>query len=182
MESALMKIYSRPKGKRLIDEITQLAGEDKKIRMCIDYERPTLTFGQLNDQQRRENDVDMFSPIYIDVLSAELISHKRGWFRKGEGVGSSIRWNPNQQGESDKERLPESEWASASFVGLAHELVHSLRMLKGTSTSNEFNQFPKSHGIDEERRAVGVGRHHFRHLSENSIRKEHGIPPRQSFQ
>ncbi|NIG12914.1 hypothetical protein F3J37_01660 [Pantoea sp. Al-1710] len=181
MESSLMKIYSRPNGKRLIDEITQRAGNDKKIRVFIDYEQPTLTYGHLNDKQRRENDIDMFSPFYMDVISAEQISHKPGLFRKGKGVGSTIRWNPNDQLDDKKNEISNEELEKKTFVGLAHELVHSLRKLKGTSKANEFNLYPNHHGKDEERRAIGIGRHHFKKLSENAIRLEHGLPRRDSI-
>jgi len=180
MESALMKINNRPNGKRLIDKITKLAGEDKVIKVRIDYSIPSLSFGELTPEQKVKyqfDDDDFFDNVRI----AEAISHKKGFMRKGEGVGGQIFWNPKKSIDQKTGNLKTDEWERESFTSLAHEMVHSMRMLNGTSKSNNFQQFSNRDGINEEKRAVGIGRYSFKRISENGIRAEQHLPRRTTY-
>jgi len=178
MESALMKINNRPNGKRLIDKITQLSTEDKKVKINVDYYAPTMSFGDLTQSQRDKLNFSCDTPFIDTVIAAETLSHKKGFLRKGEGVGSQIRWNPTTSpfSRNGKEMIDELE--TSNFISLAHELVHSMRLLNGTSKANDFKRFPARDGHNEELRAIGLGRYTFKRMSENAIRAEHGIERR----
>jgi len=178
MESALMRINNRPNGSRLIDKITQLSTDDKKIKINVDYYSPTMSFGDLTSSQREKLNMGPETPFIETVIAAEDISHKKGFLRKGEGIGSQIRWNPTTSVFARNGKELRDELERSNFISLAHELVHSMRMLNGTSKSNDFNRFPTRDGHNEELRVIGLGRYSFKRLSENAIRAEHGIERR----
>ena len=178
MESALMRINNRPNGKALLNKITQLSSEDKLIKISVDYDLPTLNFGELSEEQQQKFNVDPDKSFLKTVMKAEQVSHKKGFMRKGEGVGSQIRWNPTSSRSLKDGKPLTDEWERDSFVSLAHELIHSMRMLNGTSKLNDFRQFPERDGRNEELRVIGTNRYAFKRISENGIRQEHGLPRR----
>jgi hypothetical protein len=82
----------------------------------------------------------------------------------GRGTVTRIDWNPNVINTPDGSR--------PSFIGLAHELVHALRNLLGTASSD-----PRV----EEESTVGLNGQNQAGPNENMIRQEHGVPRRAQY-
>jgi hypothetical protein len=80
------------------------------------------------------------------------------------GSPSSIRWNPNQYNTPDGHRPP--------FIGLAHELIHALRNLRGETPEMV---------EDDEHDVTGLRRSQGNAITENAIRSDHGIAPRTRY-
>ena len=178
MESALGKIYNRDIGKKLIDKITELSTEDIKVKISVDYNSPSMCFGELNEGQKNKLGIYPGRPYHESVILAENISRKRGLFRKGEGVSTQLIWNPTDK-TTDPDNRDETE--SESFISLAHELIHCMRYMKGTSRANNFNQYKDRESIIDEKRAIGLNQFQIKEITENNIRKEHGLPKRKSI-
>lgn len=64
------------------------------------------------------------------------------------------------------------------FIALAHELVHCLHTLSGDVVPDEDEDRAD---LLEEARTVGAGRFENTRISENAIRREHAIPPRDFY-
>lgn len=62
-----------------------------------------------------------------------------------------------------------------AFVVLAHELVHALHTLSGDWIKHDD---PRKQALIEEARTVGAGKYANTRISENAIRREHGLPLR----
>jgi len=176
-ESALRKLNSKNNGRELLNQISSNSTNGKNVKikvvsMAETTSRPKLTDVQISKYNVSENDTNI-----LHNLIANKISQKKSFWRKGEGVSSTITWNPSIFVKVDsKGKAIKDNDEDKAFVSLAHELVHSYRMLKGTymgGITNRFKIFSRS-GI-EESRAVGIGTYFGNPLSENGIRFEHGI-------
>jgi len=178
MESALGKIYEKPVGKSLIDKITKLAGEDKQVKIKVAFHMPCMTYGELNAAQREKYDHRADAPYIDNITFAERISRKQGFLKKGEGVASRIAWNPKRSSGSD---TTPDENETNSFIGLAHELIHSYLFLNGTTHANHFLPYNESEIKKNEYKTIGLGRYQFEKITENKIRKEHNIPKRKKY-
>ena len=178
MDSALGKIYNRDIGKKLIDKITDLSTEDKKIMITLHYDSPSFSFPELSHRQKVKSGLYPYGSNVDNVIEAERISRKRGLFQKGEGVSAHIYYNP-----TDKTIDPEhpNELEEEGFISLAHELIHCMRYMKGTSRANNFGNYPDRESIIQEKRAIGLHQFGIKTITENNIRKEHGLPKRKSI-
>ncbi len=87
----------------------------------------------------------------------------------GKGAQSAIRWNPQSTLTPDGERPP--------FVGLGHELVHSMHNANGTTIPSAGDTGKQ----DDEHQATGIGNYADSRLTENGIREEHGLPRRDTY-
>jgi hypothetical protein len=87
----------------------------------------------------------------------------------GTGAVSSISWDPKNEATPDGSRPP--------YIGLAHELIHSLYNLLGTS---HLLAGEDGKTLDE-MRVTGLKGYEGMAISENRIRKEHGITYRSSY-
>ena len=71
-----------------------------------------------------------------------------------------------------------------SFVALAHELIHAFHFLSGNQSSDltydkDLERYRSS--IIEEALTVGAGTYENTRISENAIRREHGLPIREFY-
>lgn len=80
------------------------------------------------------------------------------------GSPSMIRWNPGKYDSPDGHRPP--------FIGLAHELIHALRSLKGATAV---------YAEADERAVTGLHPYPAGPITENAIRADHGIAPRSRY-
>jgi hypothetical protein len=84
--------------------------------------------------------------------------------RGGKGSVSAIKYNPNVTKTPDGDRPP--------YIGLAHELIHAMHNLYGTSERET---------VEDESKVVGFGKYQNEPITENKIRKEHGLKPRETY-
>jgi hypothetical protein len=105
------------------------------------------------------------SPVVPEPFdAAEWLDPQLSFLDGDVGSPSSIRWNPNQFSTPDGHRPP--------FIGLAHELIHALRNLRGdTPVMVE----------DDERDVTGLRLSQGNAITENAIRADHGIAPRTRY-
>ncbi|MFJ5220695.1 M91 family zinc metallopeptidase, partial [Streptomyces sp. NPDC088354] len=80
------------------------------------------------------------------------------------GTLSLLQYNPNAWETADGLRPP--------FIGLAHELIHVQRNLHGLSVENT---------AEDEAQVVGLENFAGLEFTENKIRAEHGLSPRQAY-
>ncbi|TCK35255.1 NleD-like pathogen effector protein (putative zinc metallopeptidase) [Paraburkholderia sp. BL8N3] len=80
------------------------------------------------------------------------------------GSPSMIRWNPSKYDSPDGHRPP--------FIGLAHELIHAMRSLKGETAV---------YAEADELAVTGLRPYPAGPITENAIRADHGIAPRSRY-
>jgi Effector protein len=108
-----------------------------------------------------------------EILQAHLAG--KNYRLPGTGSGSEVLYHPNA----------EHQYSSAigirtpPFVALAHELVHALHAISGEVIKpynwNNGSAVSSSGAILEEARTVGLGRYQNTRISENAVRREHGL-------
>lgn len=82
----------------------------------------------------------------------------------GSGTTAAVVWNPNVTSTPLGER--------PAFVGLAHELIHAYHYTNGLAMSDP---------VKEEEFTVGLIPYATSDYTENKIRVEHNLPPRESY-
>ncbi|HEX4949460.1 MAG TPA: M91 family zinc metallopeptidase [Blastocatellia bacterium] len=151
---ALNTIYSKPVGKKLLDQIAA-QGAKKKFGYTICIMRPAnLSLEDKNDGKGPQ-------------WSGGSIAKRENEVNASNGTGSvtALTWNPNSMSTPGGPRPP--------FIGLAHELIHALYSLKGEGYTAT---------MEEELRTVGLEPYvDAREITENKIRAEHNIPLRTSY-
>ena len=166
VNGALREIYSRPLGKRLIDEILQGRPMRRLTPPIVDY---VVAIMSSNDQSNRTPAPPGTAlPGNRAVRASEIggtyhnrpASQQQG---QAAGTATAVRWNPNVITTPDGSRPP--------FIGLAHELIHARRNVRG---------FGQPDGDLEERETVGLA-FSSDDITENAIRSEHGLPPRRNY-
>ena len=185
VHAALDEIASQPAGKQLLQEIGDHQSNDKfgykvAIMPQASEKRQTL-FGRPRT--------------YADGNVTRSASDQKA-STPGEGTVSSVKWNPQQTVTPDGKRPP--------FIGLAHEMIHAHNNLKGESsliskpssstagmgaqgpgeTAQAKTSRPADPKIEDENKVVGLGKYADSAaypLTENTIRQEHGLPPRQAY-
>ena len=97
--------------------------------------------------------------------------------RAGIFGGPTVSYNPDRIVQVQDAA---GSWSSRPLVvGLAHEMVHALGNVEGTSASGTDPSVPSEPTIEsEEARAIGVGQYNGTSPTENSIRKDMKLPQR----
>lgn len=99
--------------------------------------------------------------------------------REGVFGGPTVGYNPDRITQVQD---PAGNWSSRPpVVGLAHEMVHALGDVEGTTipSGNVDPTVPSQPDIEgEEARTIGIGRSTGASPSENSIRRDMGLPQR----
>jgi len=158
VQAALNKIYSKPVGKNLIDAIVADAGKRKfGYTVCIMPKASRKnSFGPLIRWRTYEKGS-------VTRVGSEQAASD------GTGAVSSIQWDPETKDTPDGARPP--------FIALAHELIHCMHNLKGTSHLIG--------GDDEKKRdemmVTGLRGYEQEPISENRIRAEHNVVYRNSY-
>lgn len=185
VHAALDEIASQPAGKQLLQEIGDHQGNDqfgyKVAIMPQASEKRQTFFGRPRT--------------YADGNVTKSASDEKA-STPGEGAASSVKWNPQQTVTPDGKRPP--------FIGLAHEMIHAHNNLKGESSliskpsgstantgaqgpgkiAQQKTSLPADPKIDDENKVVGLGQYADSAaypLTENTIRQEHGLAPRQTY-
>jgi hypothetical protein len=170
-ERALDKIASKPTGSMLLNSIAESGGAnggassklfDYKVAISPADSNKTVRKGPLPNTRK-----------YVGQ-SVTRPSNSVDASTLGKGSPSSIRWNPKQTKTDDGKPEP--------FIVLAHELVHSSRNLYGKSklTFASVNEDETPKAVDE-KQVVGLPPYEHFPITENAIRKEHGIKPRKQY-
>jgi len=176
-ESALSKIDTGQKGNNLIYQLSRLAKNGKTITIVADRNTTTGTVASLTKSQIRKYGVSEHEYNIEHNQIANKLSQKRRFGFKGEGTSALIQWNPSLSVKVNNEgihNLVNDE--KEAFISLAHQLIHSYRMMKGTFLGTESNRYQEgSNSWREQLRAIGLGNYSNHALTENSIRQEHSM-------
>jgi len=181
-ESALEKINSKPTGKALLNEIKSLSknGRNVEIQVSDNFDCHSIAF--LTESQLKKYNISDPHGLESNLKACE-ISTKKGFMHKGEGVSVVIDFRPTDAIRFREDGTQVSyRNEKEGFVMLAHELIHAMRMMKGTHIS-DFKVAKEGSGHSseiEERRVIGFGEFSKKQFTENQIRKEHNLRERHS--
>lgn len=161
---ALRTIYSKPNGKRLLDEF---ANHSRHAKAYLGNQAVLIQRAYSWVDGHRTNGI--FSDSKADgskglnwLAGSKCIRVDENAACGSGGSGSKLLWNPNVVATPDGSR--------PSFIGLAHELVHAFRNARGDADKNTQT---------EEYLTVGITDTYT--VNENMIRAEHGIQPRATY-
>ena len=162
---ALMKLHSKPNGKRLLDEFAN------HFKLAKSYLGGTVVLIQrayswTADMKKREG-------LWLDPSKdaskglnwtggSKCIRVAESDACNGTGSASKVLWNPNVIATPDGTR--------PSFIGLAHELIHAFRNARGDANGDTQT---------EEYLTVGITNTYT--INENMIRSEHKVPDRTTY-
>jgi len=183
-ETALNKIASTPSGQNLLFSLKYVSTKEKSLMIVAHSNYTTGTSGYLSHSQVRKYDVNPELNSQEHQTAMRVLSRIDPAGKPGEGTPSIITFNPNESNYIDPEgyptRVPSSAYNPAS---LTHELVHAFHQMNGTSmiTHHDHVWFKGTGQRNEEERAVGIGEYEREPFSENSVRRELGMPIRKSY-
>jgi len=183
-DSALAKIKSLPSGQNLLNTINYVTTEDKKMMIAVHDDQITATCGYLSKSQIVGYGVNPEIRSEEHQTAVKLLSTMSKNGQGNEGVPVVVTYSPRRNIDIDYEGYPvEGSNPSEAYVGLAHELVHGMHMMNGTSYSSQLDDvWHQGTGQrKEEERAVGIGQFTREPFSENSIRREARLPIRASY-
>ncbi|NIG12925.1 hypothetical protein F3J37_01605 [Pantoea sp. Al-1710] len=179
-ESALRKICAGPNGRRLIQSIEDATTNDKRITIIVNEseEDSSGLSGAMTEEMKTD---------YHGNKDPNSYEHRHKVYEySSNGIGAKplVFYNPNHSILVDINGMPRSaNISNLAFIGLAHELVHAYYMMIGRGFGTE----PSTSAINdpehyrEEIRAVGMGEFENTSLSENGIRRDHGLPLRNAY-
>lgn len=160
----LNKIRSRPVGKDLLAIISKrcLGIGTKAVNPRVVIK---LGSGTLTDSSMEKT---LAAPDAMDTIQRKERIPGSNVELPGVGTASEVTYNPWVEHQYSNA----AGVATPAFVALAHELCHSLHFLNGDVYRNDDFDVVRMH---EEARTVGAGKYANMRISENAIRKEHGI-------
>lgn len=179
-ELALLKLFSKPNGRTLLEKINNLSNEDRFVTIEITTKSaskatPFLTMSQLERFRIKEYDTVTNSKVAMTISRHRV-------HEQGEGVSAVVLWNADDaMGIRDGGIPVLIKDKEQSFVSLAHELVHASRYLEGNHYHDGSFPMPGKGSYIEEERATGIGHFANEKLSENGVRAEHGMKARKSY-
>jgi len=193
-DSALAKLTESTVGLNLLNEILRHSDHGKQVTVFVTRGMDSMTVPKPTQQQMNRLGLYHSNNEQILIEYARPLALK-GRFLKGEGTSATVYWNPDERPgalprhrhvTSDRQPLS-SELTPISSVDtdatvfdgpftptLAHELVHAMRIVKGTYTDDLTDEGRSN----EERRALGVMEYANDPISENAYRREQGLPLR----
>jgi len=192
-DSALANLVNSTVGLNLLNEILRNSSHGRNVTVFVTYAMNSNTFPKPTQNQMNRLGLLPSDPEGVKVEAARPLALKRR-FMKGEGTSATVYWNPNERTPTlprhihvtaDRQPL-NSELTlvgidsnrtyieGTSFATLVHELVHAMRIVKGTYT-DDLSDEGKS---NEERRALGVIEYRNEPISENAFRAEQQMPLR----
>ncbi|NIG12921.1 hypothetical protein F3J37_01625 [Pantoea sp. Al-1710] len=176
-ETALEKIKSRSNGRQLIEEINRYTDKTRDIDIIVVRDEPTSSKGTLNHEIRRIYSITNDPERTKYKVLVDMLNSPHGGRKRGEGISCQIKFNPSESRYVDKDGIG---WrvntdSTFAFTSLAHELVHAYHHIHGSHIKPD----PEDPFTDiEEDRAIGIHPYHGYYLSENGIRRDHGLPER----
>jgi Ca2+-binding RTX toxin-like protein len=185
IESELARLRDGgPLGQQMVSKIIQLINSDeaksqgKHIYIVPDSESRAEAI--LPDSMRdiyAKHTTEEASKIIAGLADRPAMDSKAA----SQGASVKVCVGNRNSGGLDADGIPRIELPkdeNAHFMELVHELLHASRMLKGRSS--EALDFPYG-TVNEEFRTVGLKQWQDKPLTENSIRKEQGLPLRKSY-
>lgn len=160
VRTALGRINSRPVGRNLLDEIVSMIDTDAFRN------RPYLVAIAPKPSVKNR-----FGPFRWRTYEPGSTTRTGSDQKASDGTGSIslILWDPKATDTPDGARPP--------FIALAHELIHCMHNLKGTSHLLPGEDSKKT----DEMMVTGLRGYEQQPISENRIRAEHGIAYRNSY-
>jgi len=186
IEQSIVQIKNKPIGKGLLKKIKELSTNEKFVKIVCQYRkghsaRPVLTKSQLKSFEVANVSDDPYDKNHNSL--ALYISSKPLSKSKREGTSALVEFDPSESISIVNGEPKFSNLYKEAFVCLAHELIHSLRFLKGNSLAGKGGdiQNPSSYAMQEENRVVGLGQYAHRTFTENAVRAEHGLLLRKTY-
>lgn len=186
---ALEKIQSAPSGNSLLREISRLSTSEKKVTIFEgSHSTANVALPQLTPSKLRKLEQKNGGSLSQQTFDKERIRQSTGTtLLKKRGCASIIGWSKSTATpllSSSGVPVPGTS-PSIAFITLAHELVHAKHHLAGTGKyGGQLTPDPSSASTEsglEELRATGLGRYANSEPSENSIRRELGMPLRKKY-
>ncbi|WCM94749.1 type III secretion system effector protein [Acidovorax sp. NCPPB 2350] len=183
---ALEKINEGPSGRRLLQQIEGLSTREKVVTI-VEAGANVAPVATARLTPRQQNKLGEH-PWQHEHDSA-IMKYAGGSSRfKTRGTASEIPWNKHTaEPNLSRQGVPtEGTNPDEAFITLAHELVHAKHHLAGTmkgdGTLTRDASCASTPSGKEELRAVGLGKYaNSGEPSENSIRREHGLPKRETY-
>jgi hypothetical protein len=168
----LNKLASKPIGRDLLSLISKRCqGIGTKVvngKVVIKLGMGTL--GGDESWEQTQASPDDFDKVGIGSTMSRVGGTLSNFKLAGAGSSCEAFYNPNLQHQYDLALGIKTP----TFIALGHELIHALHSLSGdmyTDTSGNIVV------IREEARTCGLGIYSTQRISENALRKEHGIGP-----
>ena len=192
-DSSLAMLADSTVGVNLLNEILRHSSHGRQVTVFVTRGTHSNTVPKPTQNQMNRLGVFHSDPEHVHVNAARPLALK-GRVMKGEGTSATVYWNPDERTPTlprhmhvTHDRQPLSSQltlvpydSNRTYVSgtpeatLAHELVHAMRILKGTYT-DDLSDEGKS---NEERRALGVMEYANEPISENALRREQQMPLR----
>ena len=175
-EYAIEKIRSGRNGSCILNALTSEMTPNNALTIMVDVNSNSEAGGELTLSQSKRYGLNLGDDGYIDKVK-HLV-------KNNIPIKPVIYYNPINAVVSDrhnKSYLIRDE--ERAFISLAHELIHAFHLMKGTSKSEGIDRTHDvtSTQIEEEERAVGIGKYQGALFSENGVREDHGIRLRASY-
>jgi len=181
-ETALAKIGSYPKGRELLNEIKSLSKNGRSLQIHASEKFDSSTFLYLTEEQLKKYNVDPADEKKSNLLAKQI--SKRKWFglKAGEGVNVIVDFHPTQSLDVHKDgTYTFQQKGETSHIVLAHELIHGWHLMKGKHLGNTKPGENRDADLEEEFYTVGIGKYANSRITENKIRKEHGLNERKYY-
>ncbi len=176
VEYCLTKIVSGHAGHELLKTIKRYTRNDRYV--IILYDKHKNYCSPFLSQQQLDN---LGNPDYLTAAGIASRLATRRLLCRGHGASAEVHFCPFYSLKIDQDGYPSKDYSrpEKSYLALAHELLHAMRIMKGSASPAEGDRYdPRSPAGREELRVVGLSSFYGKRLSENSIRREHGEPLR----
>ena len=183
-ESALGRINQGHVGSSLIRAIRDLTNNGRSLTINVNNQEMSQSFPSLTPNQvlKYNSNPSCFDTNH-NILATRLASKtSTGMF--GEGTGSVIDWNSSISVLTDRHgKSKATKDESQSYISLAHEMIHSYGMMKGTfEGGGGIERYNKGTSSNiEELKVIGITPYNNEYITENKIRGEHGLYSRTKY-
>jgi hypothetical protein len=177
VKEALNRLNTMPHGKLLLDAIAAASPADGRgynvliYRVSISYEMA------VNAPPRPRGGRSFAKPAHQRLgVGSDAASIK------GEGVSAIVGWCQNQVMYTPKvgDNAGITQFLPPALT-LGHELIHALHALKGKNKSGHSVMINGKSTPEEEAYTVGLGIYANKKYTENNLRKDIGLPRRESY-
>jgi len=170
-DQALNQLNNTPSGFSLMQEIIKHSKDTKHVKIYVQHVEDSHTHPVLSEKQAIKTNLFLSDVNEESLDAARKFALKKG-FRKGEGSSAIVYWNPAESyvGSSFGHTVSAMNHMGDSRFQLANELVHAMRILKGTYTDDK----SIAGSTDEEMRGIGTMNYENEFISENKIREQSG--------
>ncbi|NIG12917.1 hypothetical protein F3J37_01645 [Pantoea sp. Al-1710] len=171
-DHALAQIGNTQSGATLLSEIVKYTKDTKKVKIYIQHTEDSHTIPVLSNKQAEKTNLSKSYHNEESLDAARKFALKKK-LTKGEGASALVYWNPAEAHISFSQGYTQysvNEGGVNRFQ-LANELVHAMRILKGTYTDDKTIEG----STNEEMRGLGVFQYENEPISENKIREQSGF-------